>query len=180
MSWTASGRICARSEYRQGQRRISLLFSQSAAGPGCCGTPVMPCGGRSRRSHKVLKSGCRAEEARLRTAERLVKLIAVFCILSWRVFWMTMLNRSTPNANPSLALTRIETTLLDRLVPDHNDHQLRRKNTLSNYLIKIARLGGYLARASDPPPGNTVMWRGLSQPPTSDWARRRTQQLVGN
>ena len=59
--------------------------------------------------HKVLKSGCRAEEARLRTAERLVKLIAVFCILSWRVFWMTMLNRSTPNANPSLALTRIET-----------------------------------------------------------------------
>jgi hypothetical protein len=49
--------------------------------------------------HKVLKSGCRAEEARLRTAERLVKLIAVFCILSWRVFWMTMLNRSTPNAN---------------------------------------------------------------------------------
>ncbi|WFU40045.1 hypothetical protein QA640_38430 [Bradyrhizobium sp. CB82] len=30
-------------------------------------------------------------------------------------------------------------------------------------LSKIARLGGYLARASDPPPGNTVMWRGLSR-----------------
>ncbi len=43
--------------------------------------------------HKILKSGCRAEEARLRTAERLVKLISVFCILSWRVFWMTMINR---------------------------------------------------------------------------------------
>ena len=36
--------------------------------------------------HKILKSGCRAEQARLRTAERLVRLIAVFCILSWRVF----------------------------------------------------------------------------------------------
>jgi len=34
---------------------------------------------------------------------------------------MTMLNRSTPNANPSLALTTIETALLDRLVPDHNE-----------------------------------------------------------
>jgi hypothetical protein len=132
--------------------------------------------------HKVLKSGCRAEEARLRTAERLVKLIAVFCILSWRVFWLTMLNRSTPNANPRLALTRIETALLDRLVPDHNDHQLRRKNTLSNYLIKIARLGGYLARASDPPPGNTVMWRGLSRLTdiTLGATLTRTQQLVGN
>jgi hypothetical protein len=30
-------------------------------------------------------------------------------------------------------------------------------------LTKIARLGGYLARANDPPPGNTFMWRGLSR-----------------
>jgi hypothetical protein len=30
-----------------------------------------------------------------------------------------------------------------------------------SYLTKLARLGGYLARASDPPPGNTVVWRGL-------------------
>ena len=34
--------------------------------------------------------------------------------------------------------------------------------TLSAYLIKVARLGGYLARTRDPPPGNMVMWRGLS------------------
>ncbi len=44
--------------------------------------------------HKILKSGCNAEESWLRTADRLVDLIAVFCILSWRLFWMTMLNRS--------------------------------------------------------------------------------------
>jgi hypothetical protein len=112
--------------------------------------------------HKILKSGCRAEEARLRTAERLVKLISVFCILSWRVFWMTMINRSTPNAVPELALTKIETVLLDRLVPDKGCRSIREK-TLSSYLIKLARLGGYLARASDPPPGNIVMWRGLSR-----------------
>ena len=31
--------------------------------------------------HKVAKPGCRAEAARLRTAERWVKLIAVFCVL---------------------------------------------------------------------------------------------------
>jgi hypothetical protein len=130
--------------------------------------------------HKVLKSGCRAEEARLRTAERLVKLISVFCILSWRVFWMTMLNRSAPNASPSLALTTIEAALLDRLVPDLDPP--RRKKTLSNYLIKIARLGGYLARASDPPPGNTVMWRGLSRLTDIKLGAtlQRTQQLVGN
>jgi hypothetical protein len=112
--------------------------------------------------HKILKSGCKVEDARLRTAERLVKLIAVFCILSWRVFWMTMINRSAPEAEPDLALTELETTLLDRLVPDKYPAPPRER-TLAVYVTKIARLGGYLARASDPPPGNTVMWRGMSR-----------------
>jgi hypothetical protein len=92
--------------------------------------------------HKILKSGCRAEDARLRAAERLVKLIAVMCILSWRVFWMTMLNRSAPGAEPGFVLTEHELELLDRLVPDK---ALRppRERTLALYLTKIARLGGY-------------------------------------
>lgn len=112
--------------------------------------------------HNVLKSGCKAEEAKLRTAQRLANLIAVYCIVSWRVFWMTMLNRSSPDAPPALALTAAEIALLDRLVKDRDQGPLRRR-TLSHYLIKIARLGGYLARANDPPPGNMVTWRGLSR-----------------
>ena len=68
--------------------------------------------------HKILKSGCKAEESKLRTAQRLTNLIAVFCILSWRVFWMTMLNRSAPDAPPTLALTATEIAVLDRLVND--------------------------------------------------------------
>lgn len=112
--------------------------------------------------HKILKSGCRAEEARLRTAERLVRLIAVFCILSWRVFWMTMMNRAVPEADARIALTDVEIALLDRLVPDKNQNSSDTV-TLASYLTRIARLGGYLARTSDPPPGNTVMWRGISR-----------------
>jgi hypothetical protein len=107
-------------------------------------------------------TGCKAEDARLRTAERLVKLIAVMCILSWRVFWMTMLNRSAPNAEPGFILTEQEIALLDHLVPD-KPSRLPRQRTLALYLTKIARLGGYLARASDPPPGNIVIWRGMSR-----------------
>ncbi len=109
--------------------------------------------------HKILKSGCRAEEARLRTAERLVKLIALFCVVSWRVFWITMVNRSAPTADPRLALTNREIAILDRLLPNGKTTA----STLSTYLTKIARLGGYLARTRDPPPGNIVMWRGLSR-----------------
>ena len=112
--------------------------------------------------HKILKSGCKAEQARLRTSERLVKLIAVYAILSWRVFWMTMIYRSAPEAEPEIALTEMETKLLDQLVPDKGSGPPKAR-TLHQYLNKVARLGGYLDRAKDPPPGNTVMWRGLSR-----------------
>jgi hypothetical protein len=38
-----------------------------------------------------------------------------------------------------------------------------RPEAMAHYIVKFARLGGYLARAHDPPPGNTVIWRGLSR-----------------
>ena len=43
--------------------------------------------------HKILKSGCKAEESKLRSSERLVNLISIFCIIGWRIFWLTMLHR---------------------------------------------------------------------------------------
>jgi hypothetical protein len=51
--------------------------------------------------HKILKTGCRAEQAKLRTTERLSRLIAVFCILSWRVFWMTR-SKESPLRSPQV------------------------------------------------------------------------------
>ena len=81
--------------------------------------------------HKILKSGCKAEESKLRTAQRLANLIAVFCILSWRVFWMTMLNRSAPNAPPAVALTEAEIVLLDQLLKNSDQKRPLRK-TLSH------------------------------------------------
>ena len=112
--------------------------------------------------HKILKSGCRAEDTRLRTASRLTNLLSVLCILSWRVFWLTMSNRIDPEANPELVFTDLELRILDRLVADKPTAHPQ-QHLLSRYLIKLARLGGYLARNSDPPPGNETIWRGLTR-----------------
>jgi 2,3-bisphosphoglycerate-dependent phosphoglycerate mutase len=49
-----------------------------------------------------------------------------------------------------------------RLMPDKGQAQTSAR-TLSSCLTKIARLGGYLARTRDPPPGTMLMWRGLSR-----------------
>lgn len=109
---------------------------------------------------KVLKSGCRAEDLKLRTSKRLTKLISIFCIMSWRVFWLTMLNRETENVPATIALTEAEIQILDHMFPRPDN---RKRRILSEYVGKIARLGGYLARSSDPPPGNQVIWRGMKK-----------------
>lgn len=50
--------------------------------------------------------------------------------------------------------------ILDGLVGDAGNRGVK-LGTLQLYITNLARLGGYLARTSDPPPGNTVVWRGL-------------------
>ena len=77
------------------------------------------------------------------------------------MFWMTMINRAAPAISPRLALTDDEIALIDRLAASRRKEFIGR--TLSDYLTQIARLGGYLARAHDPPPGNIVIWRGWSR-----------------
>ena len=128
--------------------------------------------------HKILKSGCRAEESKLRTAERLVNLLAVLCVVGWRIFWMTMISRTAPKASPKLLFTSLELRLLDLLVKDglFEAHE----QTLSAYITKLAKLGGYLARANDSPPGNMVVWKGLSRLTDIELGATMAAKVVGN
>lgn len=133
--------------------------------------------------HKVLKSNCKAEESKLRSAERLAKLISVFCILSWRIFWMTMVHRETTSASPDIAFTQTEIQILNQLVPSKarpTDKKNKERKSLSIYTLKLAKLGGYLARAQDSPPGNKVMWRGLSRLTDIELGFTLALKLVGN
>lgn len=109
--------------------------------------------------HKILKSGCQAEKSRLHTAERLTNMIAVFCIVAWRVFWLTMINRTAPDAPAETVFTKTELKILDRIAKTEPPPA----RPLNYYMIELAKIGGYLARGNDPPPGNTIMWRGLSR-----------------
>lgn len=76
-----------------------------------------------------------------------------------------------------LAVNLRSSQLLDCLIPEVSK---RRKMTLATYLIKIARLGGYLARTKDSPPGNMVMWRGLSRLTDIELGFLLGAQVVGN
>jgi len=108
---------------------------------------------------KVLKTICRAEDSKLRASDRLARLIAILSVMSWRIHWLTMLAREEDKISLKIAFNPLEISILEKMVPEKKSRV--KNSTVQFYLQKIARLGGYLARASDPPPGPLVIWRGL-------------------
>ena len=91
---------------------------------------------------------------------------------------MTMISRSDPDSFPDVALTPTEINLLDHLVAGKG-RRLETKN-LASYVIKIAMLGGYLARNNDPSLRNLVIWRGLNRLADIALGIDIREKLVGN
>jgi hypothetical protein len=90
----------------------------------------------------------------------LANLIAILCIISWRVLWLCMTNRVSPDLPARLVFTDTEIKILEHAVPMKNGS---RRKTVGSFLIRLARIGGYLDRTGDPPPGNMVLWRGMAR-----------------
>lgn len=107
-------------------------------------------------SHKVLKSGCKAEDSKLRTAERLSKLLSSFCIISWRIFWLTMVSCEYSDIPAGIVLTQAECELLDNIIKDNK----KTENTvpLQKYIIKPAQSRRIFSQSQRSSPGNTVLW----------------------
>ena len=90
-----------------------------------------------------------------------------------------MVNRSASDIDADIVFTQYEQMFLDYLVPNKTP-DLSGSNTLGIYLTKLAKLGGYLARNCDPPPGNTIRWRGMARLIDIALGAEIAPQLVGN
>lgn len=112
------------------------------------------------RFHYTLKSGCRFEQLQLHTRKRLVKALATYSIVAWRLMWMTYKARLEPNISCDVILETAEWKLLRRHFAPKN--RSKKPPTLQQAVIWIARLGGFLARRNDGPPGLKTLWKGLS------------------
>jgi hypothetical protein len=108
---------------------------------------------------KVLKSGFRVEACRLEHADRLTRYLTVMSIVAWRLFMVTLAARTAPATPCSAFLAEHEwkvlflKTMKKRSLP-------KRPPRIGDVVVWIAKLGGYLARNDDGPPGTVVLWRG--------------------
>jgi Transposase Tn5 dimerisation domain len=111
------------------------------------------------RFHYTLKSGCRIEELQLGTAERLVKALATYSIIAWRLMWLRHSARVQPEASCESILETAEWQLLRRKFEPRN--RSKKPPTLRQAVRWIAQLGGFLARKGDGEPGVKTIWRGM-------------------
>jgi hypothetical protein len=111
--------------------------------------------------HRVLKSGCKVQDHQHQTVDRLERAIAIDTVLAWRIQLMTLLSREVPDLPCTVFFDKWEVTVLEALEEQRRDTPLDHPLTLVEAITSMARLGGYLARPSDPPPGAKVLWKGL-------------------
>lgn len=110
--------------------------------------------------HRVLKSGCRVEARQFGDLDRFVRATALFAVISWRILYATLLARLDGDLPCEVLLQPIEWRALYCRV-----HQTKKTPakipSLAQAVLWIAKLGGYLGRKNDRPPGPTPIWRGF-------------------
>lgn len=109
--------------------------------------------------HKVLKSGCAVEKAQLEKAQRLKNYIVLKSLVAWRLMWLSNLKEQNGERPCDEVLERIEWVLLSRKM-NKSSKAPKEVPTVKQAFIWIAKLGGYIARPSDPDPGIISLWRG--------------------
>jgi hypothetical protein len=62
--------------------------------------------------HRVLKSGCKAEDLANASAERLKRAVAIKLVIAWRIMLMTLLGRETPELPPEVLFSDLEIKVL--------------------------------------------------------------------
>ena len=114
------------------------------------------------RYHFVLKSGCRLEQLQLRTAERLERAVATYCVVAWRLLWLTYEAREAGAVPCTVALRTSEWQALACRMTGQAEPP-RKPPSLRQAVRWIAQLGGFLGRKGDGEPGVQVLWRGWSR-----------------
>jgi hypothetical protein len=105
--------------------------------------------------HQCLKSGCRLEERQLQTVDGLIRLLGLLSPLAVRLLQVRACAREEP-ARPASAV--IDPLML-AVLAERSGH-LPATMTVGTFWTEVARLGGYLARAHDGPPGWRTIWKG--------------------
>ena len=116
---------------------------------------------RIERFHYTLKSGCHLEDSQLQHIDRIERLLALYCIVAWRLLWLTYCSRTRGDLPCTVAFLEDEWHVLWRYFHARQTPIPDQPPALRDATGWLAQLGGFMARKGDGDPGVKVLWRGL-------------------
>ena len=133
--------------------------------------------------HKGIKTGCGVEERQYATAERLERITAVLSVTAVRLMQIRAVARVEPERPASdVAPKEWVDTLHAHLrahAPKYAQLWPREKWTISQFMRRLAMLGGFLGRKRDGQPGWITLWRGVTKLLLLIEGRRLARQKCG-
>jgi len=117
---------------------------------------------RIERFHYILKSGCRLEDLQLRNVKALQKAVVVYSLCAFKIMQILYLSRKEPELPCTVYFSQTEWQVLNHM-SSKSPVVSQKPPALSHCVIMIAKLGGYIGRNNDGPPGIKNVWRGLQQ-----------------
>ena len=111
---------------------------------------------------KTLKSGMKIEDMKYQTLKRYLAAFAMLAIVGWRVEYLKMAARADGDspcdkyfdAQQWVAIV----TFTTKQKPD-----LTSPPTTKEFVLMVAKLGGYINKKKQGPPGAKTLWRGLKR-----------------
>lgn len=110
---------------------------------------------------RTLKSGCRVEDRRFEHIDRMMSCLAVYLIVAWRTLYVCRLGRSCPEISAEAVFEPAEWKSAWKIV--HRTPLPSQPPPLETMVRLIARLGGYVDRKGNGPPGPQTLWIGLQR-----------------
>lgn len=110
---------------------------------------------------KVLKSGCQIEKLQLEHIDRILRCLAIYMILAWRILFATLLGRVVPNIPCDTMFSDSEWRSVYTVV--HKKPSPQVAPGLNEFMKCVAQLGGFLNRKGDGEPGVKTIWIGLQR-----------------
>ena len=120
--------------------------------------------------HRILKSGCDVEKIAHSRAERIQRAVTLNAVIAWRLAALTLMGRHTPELAAEKMFSHSELAMLMDYAGELGlglESQQQAAGlpdlaavSLGEALLLVARLGGYLNRKHDAPPGHQVVWEG--------------------
>lgn len=109
---------------------------------------------------RTLKSGCRIEQRRFESVDRVENCLALYSVVAWRLMYVCYLGRECPDLDCEVIFEPSEWksvyTILDIDFPTEGCP------TLNELVRAIARLGGFIDRPKNDP-GTQTLWVGLQR-----------------